>query len=79
MGSDLKKFVNPKFLKTIDPALMRTLFVRHFGEDEETYGIVGLLHDFDYERWPNPPDHPLKGADILTGSDGLSSSTLRTR
>lgn len=33
MGSDLKKFVNAKFLKTVDPALMRTLFVRHFGED----------------------------------------------
>jgi predicted hydrolase (HD superfamily) len=26
---------------------------------------VGLLHDFDYERWPNPPDHPLQGSVIL--------------
>lgn len=33
--------------------------------DEEKWGIVGLLHDFDYERWPNPPDHPLQGAKIL--------------
>lgn len=40
-------------------------YARKFGEDEETWGIVGLLHDFDYERWPNPPDHPLKGAEIL--------------
>ena len=40
-------------------------YARKFGEDEENWGIVGLLHDFDYERWPNPPDHPLKGAEIL--------------
>lgn len=40
-------------------------YARRFREDEETWGIVGLLHDFDYERWPNPPDHPLKGAAIL--------------
>jgi putative nucleotidyltransferase with HDIG domain len=38
---------------------------RKFGEDEEKWGVVGLLHDFDYERWPNPPDHPLQGAAIL--------------
>lgn len=40
-------------------------YARKFGEDEEKWGTVGLLHDFDYERWPNPPDHPLKGAEIL--------------
>lgn len=40
-------------------------YARKWGDDEETWGIVGLLHDFDYERWPNPPDHPLKGAAIL--------------
>ena len=38
---------------------------RKFGQDEELWGAVGLLHDFDYERWPDPPDHPLKGSEIL--------------
>src|SRR5471030_3155743 len=40
-------------------------YAKKLNEYEEKWGIVGLLHDFDYERWPNPPDHPLKGADIL--------------
>jgi len=34
--------------------------------DVELWAMVGLLHDFDYERWPDPPDHPLKGSVILT-------------
>ena len=40
-------------------------YARKFGEDETKWGSVGLLHDFDYERWPDPPDHPLKGSAIL--------------
>jgi putative nucleotidyltransferase with HDIG domain len=40
-------------------------YARKFGADEELWGSVGLLHDFDYERWPDPPDHPLQGSKIL--------------
>ena len=41
-------------------------YARRFGEEVNQWGVVGLLHDFDYERWPDPPDHPLRGAEILS-------------
>jgi putative nucleotidyltransferase with HDIG domain len=44
--------------------LMRAYALK-YGEDPETWGIVGILHDFDYEMYPNIPDHPTKGAEIL--------------
>lgn len=45
-------------------AAMRA-YAKKFAEDEEKWGIVGLLHDFDYEMYPQVPDHPMKGSEIL--------------
>ncbi len=45
-------------------AAMR-FYAPKFGGEVETWGTVGLLHDFDYERWPNPPEHTQAGARIL--------------
>jgi putative nucleotidyltransferase with HDIG domain len=40
-------------------------YATRFGEEIETWGVTGLIHDFDYERWPNPPHHTREGAKIL--------------
>src|ERR687890_1302480 len=40
-------------------------YARQFGEDEEDWGVVALLHDFDYERYPDPENHPFRGVEIL--------------
>jgi putative nucleotidyltransferase with HDIG domain len=45
-------------------AAMRA-YARRFDGDPELWAITGLIHDFDYERWPNPPDHTREGARIL--------------
>ncbi len=39
---------------------------KKYSEDEDLWGIAGLLHDFDYEKYQTIPDHPLKGSAILT-------------
>src|SRR5438093_7499736 len=45
-------------------ACMRA-YARKMGGDENLWGVVGLLHDFDYEKWPSLDDHPYKGNEIL--------------
>ena len=61
-------------------AAMRA-YAKKNGENEETWGVVGLLHDFDYERWPNPDhaadrEHPAEGSKILA-SRGLDEPLRR--
>lgn len=51
-------------------------YARKFGEDEEKWGMVGLIHDFDYELYPHAPDHPLKGSEILAAK-GVSEEVRR--
>src|SRR5690242_5204274 len=45
-------------------ACMRA-YARKFGADEELWGVVGLIHDFDYEKYPSAQEHPWKGNEIL--------------
>src|SRR5437868_647384 len=45
-------------------ACMRA-YARKGGADEELWGTVGLIHDFDYEKYPSPQEHPYKGNEIL--------------
>lgn len=41
-------------------------YARMWGEPEEDWAVVALLHDFDYERWPDQENHPFRGVEILT-------------
>jgi predicted hydrolase (HD superfamily) len=40
-------------------------YARLWGEPEEDWAVVALLHDFDYERWPDQANHPFRGVEIL--------------
>ncbi|MGH7247956.1 MAG: HD domain-containing protein [Pseudomonadota bacterium] len=53
-----------------------TAYARKFGEDEATWSVTALLHDFDYEIHPDAPDHPMKGEPVLA-SRGVSEEIRR--
>lgn len=63
----LQEFTRSESL--IKHALSVEAALRHYapklGGDSELWGITGLLHDFDYERWPEPPAHTREGSVIL--------------
>ena len=40
-------------------------YARMWGENEEEWAVVALLHDFDYEKWPDQQNHPYRGVEIL--------------
>ncbi len=69
---------NPNLLKHMRAveAVMRA-YARRFGQDEETWGVVGLLHDLDYEKHPSQEaGHPFKGVEVLRGR-GLDETLCR--
>jgi len=51
-------------------------YARRFGEDENFWGITALLHDFDYERYPDLADHPFRGSEILR-AQGYPEALIR--
>ncbi len=52
-------------------------YAEHYGEDPDSWGLVGLLHDFDWEIHPTLEQHPMDGAPILR-ERGLSEEDIRT-
>jgi putative nucleotidyltransferase with HDIG domain len=57
-------------------AAMR-FYAARAGADPESWGVAGLLHDFDYETYPSLDDHPFKGAEILRGK-GYDEELIQT-
>ena len=63
LGQHVRTDMLMKHLLSVE-ASMRG-YARRYGEDEERWGIAGLLHDFDWEICPTPESHPTYGAEIL--------------
>jgi putative nucleotidyltransferase with HDIG domain len=52
-----------KHMLAVEAAL--TGYARLWGENEQEWAVVALLHDFDYEKWPDQQNHPFRGVEIL--------------
>jgi len=52
-------------------------YAQKFGENADEWGVIGLLHDFDYEKYPTAAEHPYKGAEILRAK-GVDEDWIRT-
>lgn len=68
---------NPNLIKhglCVEAAMRH--YAKHFQEDVELWGMVGLLHDFDYEQYPSLEEHPYKGQEILE-QEGFSEELRR--
>ena len=63
LGQHVKTDMLMKHLYSVEAAMRG--YAHKYGEDEERWGIAGLLHDFDWEICPTPEDHPNFGAQIL--------------
>jgi putative nucleotidyltransferase with HDIG domain len=75
----VREFIqNPNLIKHMlaVEAAMRA-YARKFNEDEESWGVIGLLHDFDWEIHPNMDEHPMLGAPLLR-ERGVSEEDIRT-
>ncbi len=63
LGEFVKNDALIRHMLAVEAAMGR--YAARFAEDQATWRLVGLLHDFDYERFPEPPDHTRQGAKIL--------------
>ncbi len=52
-----------KHMRAVEAAMRA--YARRYGEDEQLWGVVGLVHDFDYEQNPTIPEHTAVGAKIM--------------
>jgi len=52
-----------RHMRSVEAAMRE--YARRFGEDEERWGVLGLIHDWDYESGPTPEQHPNRGIAML--------------